>query len=253
MDVRDGSEPTGPGQEQSAPGASGLLGGALAGLALSIVVFMQIGTLAKPLGEVGHTRVADWLDLLTPWVVVGFAALTLVRATMLTSRRRPDRASWLLLGAGTVAFAQGAGLHLAANSIHNVGPSGDVEDVTYLWDEQVSHWIWYVGLLLLLAAVVRTVMSSEPPALVRTTVPGLILAVLVGFTLFTTWVEGQTPWLGLAAAGGATVIALRSAAPGRSYVLASFGPALVLLLGWGGYWLVADGVLFPEFSDLGWI
>ncbi len=132
---------------------------------------MQIGTLAKPLGEVGHTRVADWLDLLTPWFVIGFAALTLVRAAILTARRRPDRASWLLLGSGAIAFAEGTGLHLAANSIHNVGPSGHVEDVTYLGDEQVSS--------------------------------------------------------------GATVVALRSAAPGRSYVVASFGLALVPFLGWG--------------------
>jgi len=31
------------------------------------------------------------------------------------------------------------------------------------------------------------------------------------------------------------------------------GAGLVLLIGWGIYWLVADGSVFPQFSELGWI
>jgi hypothetical protein len=28
---------------------------------------------------------------------------------------------------------------------------------------------------------------------------------------------------------------------------------LVLLAGWGAYWFLADGSVFPQFSELGWI
>jgi hypothetical protein len=31
------------------------------------------------------------------------------------------------------------------------------------------------------------------------------------------------------------------------------GVGLLLLVGWGVYWLAADGSTFPQFSELGWI
>lgn len=221
----------------------------MAALAVAVVVFMQIGTVARPLGDLGPTRTADWLDLLTPWAVVGAAGWVLLRCRRLTGRERPDVVSWGLLAAGGVAFAEGKGLHLAGNSVGNADPVGRVADVAHLWDEAVGHWLWYLGLLLVLAAVVRTVVGRSP-ALLRTTAVGLVLAVLTGFSLANTWIEGQTPWLGLVAAAGFTAWGLRNRARGGIPVAVAAGVALLQLAGWGLYWWLTDGLVYPEYYDV---
>ena len=231
----------------------GSVAGALAALAVAVIVTMQIGTLAKPLGDAGDTRVADWLDLLSPYLVVGCSAWVLLRIRSLTHGAAPDRGSWWLFATGALAFAQGSGIHLAANSIDNAQPTGTAAEVTYLWDEHVGHWVWYLGLILLLAGVARAVLGAVPTPLPRVHPIGLLLAALVGLTLFNNWVEGQTPWLGLAAAAAAVVLALGARGPGRTYLLVVAGTALILLVGWGLYWWAVDGHVFPQFSELGWI
>ena len=74
---------------------------------------MQAGTIFRPFGTAGDTRVADWVDLLTPYAVLGTAAIVLARANA-------TRPQWALFGVAAVTFALGKGLHLAANSISNV-------------------------------------------------------------------------------------------------------------------------------------
>ena len=48
--------------------------------ALSVIIGMQAGTVFRPLGSAGDTRVADWVDLLTPSAVLGPSAGALARA-----------------------------------------------------------------------------------------------------------------------------------------------------------------------------
>jgi hypothetical protein len=219
-------------------------------LAFSVVVFMQIGTFARPLGEVGGTRAADWLDLLTPWAVVGAAAWVMSRYARLTAKAGPDRWAWITLAVGGVAFAEGKGLHLAANSIGNVEPTGQAAELAHLWDEAVGHWMWYVGLLLVLAAVTRTLLGGPDAPPLRATPPGLALAALTGFSLANTWIEGATPWLGILAAGGFTAYALAHRRTGAMLWVVCFGLALVQVVGWGLYWWLAEGLVFPEYYDV---
>src|SRR5438094_2895534 len=88
--------------------------GRVGALVLAIVVGMQIGPIAIPLGHtVDRTRWADWLDLTVPYLVLGLAAWTLQG---LVGRRD----SWVLLAVGGLVFTQGHALHLAANSVGNV-------------------------------------------------------------------------------------------------------------------------------------
>lgn len=221
----------------------------MAALAVAVIVFMQIGTVARPLGDLAGLRAADWLDLLTPWVVVGAATWVLLRRTG-TAGASPDPLSWALLGAGGLAFAQGKGLHLAANSVGNADPRGRAADVAHLWDESVGHWIWYVGLLLLLAAVARAVLSDRGPAQLRTSAAGVALAALAGFSLANTWIEGRTPWLGLAAAAGFTAFGLRRRRRGGALWAVCFGLALVQLVGWGAFWWLTEARVFPEYYDV---
>jgi hypothetical protein len=226
---------------------NGGAGWPLAALALAVVVFMQIGTVARPLGDLGGTRAADWLDLLTPWAVVGSAAWVFLRVRRLSGGRTPDPVSWMLLAVGGLGFAEGKGLHLAANSVANAEPSGYAAEIAYLWDESVGHWLWYLGLVIVLVAVARALLASSGPALVGTTPAGVVLAALAGFSLANTWIEGRTPWLGLAVASGFLAFALARRPRGGTVWAVAFGFALVQLLGWGLYWWFAEGLLFPEY------
>jgi hypothetical protein len=112
--------------------------------AVVYAVWHHLGALPGGLGDVGDTRVVDWIDLATPFAVLGPAAWALSAAD--AGRRR-----WVLFGAGALLYANGAGIHLAANSVHNVAPS----PVAHLWDETVGHAVWYAG-----AAVVIAVLGS---------------------------------------------------------------------------------------------
>ena len=112
--------------------------------ALSIIIGMQAGTIFKPLGEVGVTRVADWVDLLTPYAVLGTAAAILLRAGA-------TRAQWVWFGVGG---GTGKGLHISANSVSNVADAVVAHaSVVHLWDEVVSHVIWYSGLFIVVVVI----------------------------------------------------------------------------------------------------
>lgn len=212
--------------------------------AVAVVVGMQAGTIFKPLGSVGDTRLADWIDLAVPFAILGCAILALGSAGA-------GRASWILMFWGGVAFALGHGLHLAANSISNV-PDETVADapIVHLWDEVVSHYIWYSGLYLVFVAI----WVALPGASIRLHLVGAVLGVLVAITLVNTYIEGGVPWLGLAfLASGIAAGLTRPTTPGGQLALLIGGTGFLLLVGWGVAWYIADGTVFPEFSDLGWI
>ncbi|HSO05504.1 MAG TPA: hypothetical protein VLQ92_13545 [Candidatus Limnocylindrales bacterium] len=212
--------------------------------ALAVIIGMQAGTVFKPLGTVGETRIADWVDLLTPYAILGCAAMVLLRAWA-------TRGQWVLLGVGGITFTLGHGLHLAANSISNVADQVVAgASIVHLWDEVVSHWIWYTGLFLVMAAVAWALRDQE----LAVGAPDVVVAVLVAVTLVNTYIEGATPWLGMIflAAGLIAGLMWRPATVSRLLLVVG-GVGLVLLVGWGVYWVAADGSLFPEFSELGWI
>ena len=225
---------------QGAPRVRGWLGW----FALAVILGMQAGTVFKPLGTVGETRVADWVDLLTPFAILGTAAVVLARAGA-------RQGTWVLFGVGGVAFTLGHGIHLAANSVSNVAdPVVAKADIVHLWDEVVSHWIWYLGLFLVLLALA----AALRPVPFRVGAPDLVVAALVTVTLVNNYIEGGTPWMGLVLLAVLLTlgIAWRPAPVARLLLLVG-GLGLVLLVGWGAYWYLADGSVFPEFSELGWI
>jgi hypothetical protein len=212
--------------------------------ALAVIVGMQAGTVFKPLGTLGETRVADWVDLLTPFAILGCAAMVLLRAWA-------TRGQWVLLGVGGITFTLGHGLHLAANSISNVADTVVAgAPIVHLWDEVVSHYIWYTGLFLVMAAVAWSLRDQE----FRVGAVDVVVALLVAVTLVNTYIEGATPWMGLVFLATGLIAGLRwRPATVSRLLLVVGGVGLVLLIGWGVYWFAADGSLFPEFSELGWI
>ena len=212
--------------------------------ALAVIVGMQAGTVFKPLGTVGETRVADWVDLITPYAILGCAAMVLVRAGA-------SRSHWVLFGIGGITFTLGHGLHLAANSVSNVADVVVAKaSIVHLWDEVVSHYIWYTGLFLVMAAMAWALRTQE----FRVGGIDVVVALLVAVTLVNNYIEGGTPWLGLAFLGVGLVGGLlwRPAAV-SGLLLVVGGVGLLLLVGWGVYWLAVDGSTFPQYSELGWI
>lgn len=205
----------------------------LVAFALAVSIGQHTGAVSEPLGEIGTTRVADWLDLAVPYAVVGVAAGFLVSVGAL-------RQAWLAFGVGAVAYTQGHGIHLAANSIANVDPSS----TSHLWDEVVGHYIWYAGLAVIVAALVLAA-GDRPP----THNPfGIMLAVLFGFTVFTNSVEGGTPLFGLATGVLFVAWGLRRRDRLAWLLVPAYGVAVIALVGWGSYWLG-----WPQFSELGWL
>jgi hypothetical protein len=153
-----------------------------------VAVGHHLGTLLSPLGEVGDTQWLDWFDLLLPYAVVGTAGAALLAV---------PRACQLVPAAGLVAYVQGHGIHLAANSIAQRAPS----DTAFLWDELVGHWLWYTGLYVVLGALlVGRAVGSRPGPL------RLGLAVAVGVTFATNALGGHA--VPLAVVGCAVLAAL---------------------------------------------
>ncbi len=213
----------------------GGVGGWLLLFAIGYSVFHHAGTIFVGLGDVTETRTrwADWIDLLTPYVVVGAAAGAL-RAG------RATRGGWSLFWFAAVLYTQGHGVHLAANSVGNAAPG----EPAHLWDERVGHYLWYVGFYVLVVALAVTLADQRP----RGGVGGHLLAVVVGFTNFTNSVEGQTVVLGIAAAILFALWGLVTRDSLGRVLLTAYGVSLVLFAGFG----IWQGG-FPEFSELGWI
>lgn len=206
----------------------------LAGFGVAVLVGHHLGALPGGLGDAGGaTRWVDWIDLLTPYAVVGTALGALAAAGA-------HRRSWVTAFLGAVAYVNGHGIHLAANSIGNA--RGDAAPV-HLWDEVLGHLLWYAGLALLVVALVPAVRRAGVPARPA----GLLLALGVGLTWTTNALEGGTavPSLVVAAALSAWGWRIRGSGAGR-LLLAAFPAAAVLLAGWG----VLHGG-FPAPSELG--
>ena len=137
--------------------------------AISYSLCHHLGSLPHGLGDAGRgTRVTDWLDLLVPFVVLLPALGALLSASV-------SRATYLWFAVGSWLYTTGHGVHLSANSVGNVDPS----PTAHLWDEQVGHWVWYVGVAVITAALASTLVGRPP-----TRHPlAWLLAVAVG----TTW------------------------------------------------------------------
>jgi hypothetical protein len=208
--------------------------------AIAVVVGHHLGTILKPLGTVGPTEWADWVDLVVPTAVLGSAAAVLLAVGT-------TRARWVLFAAGALAYTQGHGIHLGANSISNAEPTGEALDAAHLWDEVVSHHIWYAGLALVVLSLALSLFDTGQPE--RVTVPGYVAAALFGLTWTTNAIEGGTVVLSAASAAAFVALAVsRRQAPAARVLLVAYGLCLLLLLIFGVW---HSG--FPQFSELGWI
>ncbi|MEA2188005.1 MAG: hypothetical protein QOK16_3016 [Solirubrobacteraceae bacterium] len=208
----------------------------LLAFAASVFVFHQAPALAgEPAGDV--------IDLFTPLFVAATSA------GLLLSLGAPRRAVVLGLLAALL-YVHGQGVHLAANSIHNEGPVGSVEKVAYFWDERFSHIEALLGWLGLLGAFCLGESASAVAELRRDVLVGA--AALLGWTFFTSTVEGQTWPLQIAAAAFFVGWALRArrADGAPRPLLSACAAAMAISVLLIGVWALSQGGV-PEFSDTG--
>lgn len=203
----------------------------LAAGALTYSVLHHLGALPD-LGAAPHgTRWTDWLDLLTPYAVIGPALAALASAGT-------DRRGWwiALLGAG--AYVQGHGIHLAAHSIGD--QRGDAAPI-HLWDAVVGPALWVAGVALLGLALARAGGMRQSRDGRASSVPRLLAASAVAMVL-THWLRllplgyaapGATRWEDFVdlltpyvVAGPALAVLARTGAGRRAWGLALLGTAV---------------------------
>ena len=209
--------------------------GLLAASAVALVLTHWLRLLPLGFAAPGATRYEDFADLLTPYVVAGPLLVVLARRSL--TRRR-----WVVALTSSLMFVQGHGLHLSANSIsYATGP----QPPAYLWDEVVSHLLWFTALAVLVVVVAEAVR----PLPLRVGPVAVGLGGLVGLTWAANVVEGGVVPLGapLALALTAYGWSRRDSAAGR-LVLGAFGLSLALIAAYGSW---QGG--YPQPSELGWL
>lgn len=185
------------------------------------------------------TRIADWVDIATPYAVL----LPLLSFLWL---QRPGPRPWLAAAVGSILYVQGHGIHLSSNSIGNVamadGAAQPSVDIIHLWDEVVGHYVWYLGLAVVVATCVVSVRGRTFD------VPSAALVIggaACGLTWATNALEGGTALASLTAGLIAIVPVLRRDR-GLSPALAAWGCVTVMIL-------AVDAMLrsgFPQPSSL---
>lgn len=196
-------------------------------------------------------KYGDVIDLLTPFVVMPlYWLLFRVDARFGVTTRETV---WFVLIAAL--WAQGQGMHLAANSIGHLLKGMETTDayaLTHFFDEVLSHVLWHLGIIGMVVLILWR-QWRYPFDNVHTSLVALLGAAWIyGFTTFVTTVEAGTVLISLPfSIAVLTFGAWRGRGrmreqPLLAFFVASYLLALVLLVAWGIYWRG-----FPQFSEIG--
>jgi len=183
----------------------------------------------------------DIIDLLTPLVLIPLYWLLF----WIGREEGPGKTESVIFMVLAALWVEGQGMHLLSDMVGT-----DAETLTHFYDEQLSHYMWHLGVIglsgLLLWRQWRHPFVGERSSLWLEGVSGF----LYGFTFFLIIVEGQTALFGFPFA---IIVTLAGLIWGRGQLrqqplLAFFWIgyliATLLTLGWWLYW----GALL-EFSD----
>jgi hypothetical protein len=193
----------------------------------------------------------DILDIATPLILIPLYWLLF----QLAPGQLPRQGQMLLFMALAAAWAAGQGMHLSANSIGHLLADmmdSDIYKLTHFYDEDLSHYIWHIGLVGLSALIIvrqwHNPFAGQPEGL------GLVIAggLIYGFTYFLTVVEAGTAPLGVPFAIIVAVFGLIwgrkqfKQQPMTTFFVVGYGLATLLIV----IWFIWQGGL-PEFSEVG--
>jgi hypothetical protein len=189
---------------------------------------------------------ADVIDLVTPLVLIPLYWL-LFSASGVPSLRWT--LAFLVLAA---AWADGHGIHLAANSIGHLAVPGSARDLTEFYDEKLGHYIWHVAVM---GLSVLVLLQNRSAAREGHLLAGAAAAAVYGFAFFLIVVEGGTAPLGVPFAVAMTFLGLRIGVRRvlRTPILAVFGSGYAVALLLFAIWFVYWGGRLPQFSEIGLI
>ena len=225
-------------------------------LGVASLAFDLASVLVKsPLGAAGLT-VGDAIEALGVYVV----CLLYVRAGVESGLTRGSHVVLLVLAAITFAF--GRGIHVAANSLHDLLDRtglGDPTGLATFWDEHAGHYLSDAARIGF-AVILSTARGPVPIEPSRRSGAPLVVAggVAYGFIAFANSVEGRTvplvlPFALIYAAWAVSVAARRprdGAALGHDVAVRFFGVASLTALLFYGIWGIWQGG-FPEFTATG--
>jgi hypothetical protein len=227
---------------------------------LSLIFFLLLIVLRIPFLFYPLMSCQDAADLLTPLVLIPMYWLMFKYA----ASRESSRIEEIVFVVFAAIWVLGHGMHLAANSINNLAEAlarkqridilgTNLYQLTYFYDEHLSHYLWHSGVLGLAGLLIYR--EWRNPRNITTiwwiTIPA---GFLYGITWFCIFLEGQTVLLGLPFAILITVLtpiwgrAQLAQRPFIAFFFISCLVAVVLFVGWGLYW---GG--FPQFTDVGLI
>ena len=204
-------------------------------------------------GPYPDLRWQDVLDIATPVIMLPAYWFLVRQAWSAPDLSWPEHLVFLGLAA---IWAEGQGIHLAANSIDNLIH----EDLTVpgghlilFYDEVLGHYLWLVAIVGLAAFAAwrqgRHALAQPLPRLGAEGIAGAIY----GFAFFDVVVEGGTGAFAIPAAVVLVLLPLATsyrrlhARPVAAFVLAAHGIALALFAGWWVYW----GGRLPQFTEVG--
>ena len=227
---------------------------------LCVVFFLLLIFFRTPFPLFPLMSYQDALDILTPLVLIPVYWL-LFRSSAREGAGRAEEIAFMALAAFWVL---GQGMHLSANSINNLAEGlakkGGVDitgtsiyQLTYFYDEHLSHYLWHLGVLGLAALLIYREWR-RPVGAVTTWWAAILGGLLYGFTYFCIFLEGQTVPLGLPFAAILSLLTLLwgrkrlAQQPVLAFFFLACLLAFILFAGWGLYW---GG--FPQFTDVGLI
>ena len=216
-----------------------------------LLLFMAPPFLNKQFGIYPLMKVGDLFDIFTPLILIPLYWLLF----RLDANKAPGLKANLIFLLLAAFWVEGQGMHLAANSIDHLlkgMEGGDIYNLTYFYDEVLSHYLWHFGIFGLSALVIlRQWRNPFTEGQAISWLP-ILAGVIHGFTLFIIVIEARTAPLGVTFAILVTMLGLiwgRKRFSQRPMLLFFFVAcivATVFFAGWGVYW---HGL--PEFSKVG--
>eukprot|EP00026_Physarum_polycephalum_P013980 Phypoly_transcript_14444.p1 GENE.Phypoly_transcript_14444~~Phypoly_transcript_14444.p1 ORF type:complete len:283 (+),score=41.19 Phypoly_transcript_14444:132-980(+) len=235
--------------------------------------------------EFHFLTVADVFDTVAPYIVMFFYVYFYYKCREreiigVILRTPGNRKNYLLFEMGlyfvlVIAWISGHGIHLAANSVHNVldreyfshtNPQADhhrsvlttLYHVVDFWDEKLGHEVWHTGIMGMQAVLVwigggksgHTVKSGGDILLV------FGASIIYGLILFVSIIEGGTYVYGIPYL--AVILSIlyvkhtQREIRGNAILLYFFIATWIAALGCG-YWGWYTNWTFPEFSDVGFL
>jgi hypothetical protein len=160
------------------------------GFAFAVLIILP-ALINKPFSPYPYLKVSDVIDLFTPLVLIPLYYLLLFYG----GSEEPGVRSMVLFMVLAAVWVLGQGMHLAANSIgHWLADSmgKDINQVTYFYDELLSHFIWHLGAAALSAQLIFHELSKPLQGQIKTIWQEVVAGIPYGFTIAAMGLEGNT-------------------------------------------------------------